>query len=103
MVSVEMVYGSEFGYLKASDIVKPTSYKISRYYILPFDDNKRKVVLVLKDEKSQEAHFVLNKTNAFKLADRYGQEINNWLGRDVTLSTTSVTFNGKEMKALSVV
>ncbi len=100
MVSVEMVYGSELGYFNTSDIVKPAKYTIMGYYIMTFGDDKRKVVLVLKDEKKR---FVLNKTNAFKIASKYGQDANAWTGKEIVIEPATITFNGKEIKMLSVI
>ncbi len=101
MVSVEMVYGSELGYFNTSDIVKPAKYTIMGYYIMTFgNDSKRKVVLILKDEKKR---FVLNKTNAFKIASKYGQDANAWTGKEIVIEPASIMFNGKEIKTLSVI
>jgi len=101
MLNIESIYGPEFGYLKADDLAGPTKYVIESYYIYPFNGGeKRKIVLVLKGQKKR---LVLNKTNAFKLASKYGYDVNAWVGKEIVIEPATTTFMGRKVKGLSVV
>lgn len=45
---------------------------------------------------------VLNKTNAMNIATMYGPETDAWIGKQITLYTTFVDFQGKSVLALRV-
>ena len=100
MVDIESVYGSEFGYLKAEDITQPTKFTIAGSYVMTFSNGKRKIVLVLKGQKK---HFILNKTNAFKIASKYGTDTKSWAGKEIVIEQALTTFKGREVRTLSVV
>ena len=100
MVEVETVYGSEFGFFKAEDITQPTKFTIAGSYVMTFSNGRRRVVLVFKNQKK---HFVLNKTNAFKLASRFGSETRWWAGKEITVEPALTTYKGKQIKTLLVV
>jgi len=99
MVEIETVYGSEFGFLKAEDITGPTKFTIAGSYVITFRDGRRRIVLILKGQKK---HFVLNKTNAFALAKKFGNDTKWWVGKEITIETGLTTFRGKEIKTLLV-
>jgi len=45
---------------------------------------------------------VLNRTNAETIADLYGQEVDGWMGQEITLYPTEVDFRGEPTKAIRV-
>ena len=45
---------------------------------------------------------VLNKTNAFEIANMYGEETNGWVGRRIELFSTRTDLRGKMVDAIRV-
>ena len=46
--------------------------------------------------------FVLNKTNVNTIAHLFGERIEQWIGKKITLYTTEVSFQGNQMKGIRV-
>ena len=59
---------------------------------------RKPVVHFVKKEK----RLVLNKTNGTTIAAMYGNEVNGWTGKRITLYATTVSAFGKETEALRV-
>ncbi|MEM3855243.1 MAG: hypothetical protein QXV17_09775 [Candidatus Micrarchaeaceae archaeon] len=85
MVNIEDIYGPS-EYLKAADLPpKPVKYKIQDVYTDTFFQNNTvvtKVVLALEGTKK---HFIVNRTNAYILADMFGKEADAWKGKEITV------------------
>ena len=86
-------------YLKAQDIpgagvqlivsgVSTTQMEGETKWVLGFTNSKRGLVL--------------NKTNAGRLGQLYGQETDGWVGKPVTLVSRLVAYQGKEVPAIRV-
>jgi hypothetical protein len=60
---------------------------------------ERKPVVTLKGKDKQ---WCLNKTNAMSVAEVYGPELRNWIGKTVVLYGTRVQFGSKEVEAVRV-
>jgi hypothetical protein len=88
-------------YLKAADLnEKKLTLTITRYEIEEMgENNETKPVLYF--EKSQKG-LVLNKTNAVEISEAYGDEMNSWKGRRITLVPVRVTFKGERKAAIRV-
>lgn len=91
-------------YLEANDLKgKDFILTISRIDADMFTDNTghdvRKPILYFQEAKKG---LVLNKTNARAIADMYGETIEEWVGKKVTLGTAWVDAFGKQTEAIRV-
>ena len=62
-------------------------------------DRENKLVLYFQGKKKG---MVLNKTNATKIAETYGQETNDWYDKVIELYTAEVDYQGKTVEAIRV-
>lgn len=53
-------------------------------------------------ENVDEKRLVLNRTNAGTIASLYGNEVNDWAGKRITLYSVPVSAFGKEVEAIRV-
>jgi len=84
-------------YLRAADLDGDTVVTIQR--ITQQDLNgEPKPILLLRESKG----LVLNKTNSKTIAKLYGDEIDGWTGKQITLYSTPVEFGGKLVPAIRV-
>lgn len=95
------LYPSRF--LSADDIDGEVPVIIASLGFEKMKDNDGKeqdkpILSFLKVEKG----LVLNKTNAQRIADIYGDETDNWVGKKITLCTESVTAFGETKWAIRV-
>ena len=91
-------------YLKASDLdEQDITYRIRRYAeaekMGASDDADEKPVLYFDGEKKGLA---LNKTNATIIGRIHGQEMDDWVGKEITLYPTMVEFRGDMVEAIRV-
>ncbi len=98
MPSVNDFYGSG-ATIKASDLQgREFALTISALEFRKFDDgNKIELTFAQTDKK-----MVCNKTNANTIADIYGDETNNWIGKEITLFPTYTDFNGGQVPCVRV-
>ncbi|MEM0146571.1 MAG: hypothetical protein QXH66_06280 [Conexivisphaerales archaeon] len=74
MVNIEDIYGPS-EYLKAADLPpKPVKYKIQDVYTDTFFQNNTAVTKVVLALEGTKKHFIVNRTNAYILADMFGKE-----------------------------
>jgi hypothetical protein len=52
--------------------------------------------------KGKDKAWVLNKTNALRIAEVYGPEVMKWIGKSVVIKSERVTFGGKTTDAVRV-
>ena len=55
-----------------------------------------------KADRSEEKRLVLNKTNARIIANLYGNEVNDWAGKRISLYSAKVSAFGAEVDAVRV-
>lgn len=98
MPSVNDFYGSG-ATIKANDLQgREFALTISGLEFRKFDDgNKIELSFAQTDKK-----MVCNKTNANTIADIYGDETNNWIGKEITLFPTYTDFNGGQVPCVRV-
>lgn len=60
-------------------------------------DMKDRIIIELDDEKTR---ISLNKTNGNILADAYGDETDDWIGKKIKVTTAMTTFMGKPCPGL---
>jgi len=63
-----------------------------------FDDGDKVVLFVEETEKS----FVMNKTNCQTVATMYGDDTDEWIGQRITVFSTWVDFQGRQVEAIRV-
>ena len=86
-------------YLKAADLDgRELTVTISEVVMMDVGDEEKPVIYFTGSDKG----LVANKTNAFEIADSYGEETESWSGRQITLYTTKVPFQGKLVDAIRV-
>lgn len=85
--------------LKAADLKgsEPT-VTISNVEMKKFD-NGNKLVISFEGKKKT---LVCNKTNANRIAYAFGTNTDNWIGREITLFTDLVDFQGNTVEAIRV-
>lgn len=64
--------------------------------------NKKPVIKFETDRGKSEKGFVLNKTNAVSIAGMYGTDTKDWIGKRVTLFSTTVEAFGGVQDAIRV-
>lgn len=62
-------------------------------------DNGNKLVISFQGKKKT---LVCNKTNANRIAFAYGNNTDNWIGKEITLFTDLVDFQGNTVEAIRV-
>lgn len=95
-------------YLKASDLKdasgRPQAYTltISRVDRDEIEgDNGNKTVFIVYFENAEKG-LVLNKTNAFSIAQLYGDHTDNWTGQPIELYPATVVMNGAATPCIRV-
>ena len=96
-MELSTVFGGDT--LKAADLQghEPT-VTISNVEMKKFD-NGNKLVITFEGKKKA---LVCNKTNANRIAHAYGTNTDNWIGKELTLFTDLVDFQGKAVEAIRV-
>ena len=98
-MKISQAFPSE--YLKAADLddqeitLRITAVKMGKVS----DDGKMKPILYFEDQKQGLA---LNKTNATVIKKSYGEETDEWIGKDIVLYPATVEFKGDMVEAIRV-
>lgn len=86
-------------YLKSDDLQgKDASVVIATAEMETVGD-ERKLVLTFQGKKKS---MICNKTNASRIAFLYGDETDDWVGKEIILTSEFVEFQGKTVKGLRV-
>lgn len=94
--------------LKAADLDgSEVTLKIKSYVIKEFDETSRdgetyKAKKPIFSFEGTDKTFVCNKTNRNAIAYAYGKEMDDWIGKDITLFPTIVPFGDKQVEAIRV-
>ena len=84
-------------WLKADDIERDTTVTITNVTIESIGDDERKPVVWFQ---GFDKGMVMNKTNATNVSSCYGPDTDAWIGRQMTLATAMVDFQGRSTRAL---
>ena len=86
-------------YLKAADLngAEPTVV-IAGVEVKQFDDGNKLLITFQGKKKG----LVANKTNANRIAMLYGDDTDEWVGREIVLYTDLVDFQGKPTEAIRI-
>jgi len=85
-------------YFKAADFPNPRTFEIEAVTSVTFDEG-RKPAVRFHGENQQLA---LNKTNAFALANAFGDETDSWPGHQVKVFAVPTFYQGRPTKGLCV-
>lgn len=61
--------------------------------------NERKLMLTFQGKKKS---MICNKTNAGRIAYMYGDETDDWIGKEIVLTSEFVEYQGKTVKGLRI-
>lgn len=86
-------------YFKAQDLPQPRVLTIQDCTQAKMPEGDTKPALRFVGEQQQ---LVLNKTNAYSLAEWFGDDTNAWNGRAVELYSTTTSFGGRMVPAIRV-
>jgi hypothetical protein len=85
--------------LKAADLQgREPTVTIATVEAKKFNDGNKIVITFVGKEKA----FVCNKTNANRIAFAHGTNTDNWVGKQITLFTDLVDFQGQTVEAIRV-
>lgn len=84
-------------WMKSSDIEQEMPVTMERVSMEEVGDDDRKPVVWFREFSKG---MVLNKTNANNVAELYGPDSDAWIGRQMTLATAMVDFQGRSTRAL---
>ena len=85
--------------LKADDIDDELTVEVVSWRKQKFDDGGESYFLKLKN---QDKEFRVNKTNAKRIAEMYGKDIDNWVGKTLTLFPDVTDYQGKSVDTILV-
>ncbi len=86
-------------YLSANDIPEDNIRLVMDRVETTELENKQKMVLFFQRAKKG---MILNKTNASNIAAAYGDDTDDWVGKELILFTTWVDYQGKSVEAIRV-
>lgn len=87
-------------FLTAADLKgKEHKLTIDRLEATEFKDGTVKPAMYFRN---REKAMILNKTNTMKLAGQYGENMDDWLGKEVVVYPDTVDFQGKSVEAIRV-
>lgn len=86
-------------YLKAQDLPQPRVMTITGCHQATMPDGTSKPALSFQNEQQQ---LIMNKTNAFCLAEWFGDDTTAWTGRQIELYATTTSFSGRMVPAIRV-
>jgi hypothetical protein len=90
------VFPSDF--FRASDVERMVLFTMSHVDMREIGDDHRPVLFFTGQQKG----LVLNKTNWGTLAEAYGDESDEWSGKQIVLYQAMVSFQGKMVPAIRV-
>lgn len=96
-MKVSQAFPSDF--LKAADLDGANVRLVMAHCEMKDIGDDNKPVLHFK---GKEKGLVLNKTNANNIAAEYGDDMDDWMGKEIILFTAWVDFQGKSVEAIRV-
>jgi hypothetical protein len=96
-MELSSVFGGDS--LKAADLQGHEPTVIIASVEMKKFDNGNKLVITFEGKKKS---LVCNKTNANRIAYAFGSNTDNWIGKEITLFTDLVDFQGNTVEAIRV-
>lgn len=101
MVDISTIYKNNSEYLKAEDIGSEMwTVTIYSAEVKSWDNGDRKVVLEFNELENKA--MPLNLTNSRAIAEIYGGDTDNWIGKEIMLFTMPVDYQGKMVQAIRI-
>ena len=98
-MNIDEIYTSTGSNLRTEDLGdKSWPLVIKEIDSFDFDEGTK---IILRFEETDKG-FVLNKTNARRIADMYGPDTDAWVGKKITLAAEDTEFGGKSVKGTRV-
>lgn len=85
-------------YFRASDFNQPRTFVVEAVSSVSFDDSQKPVVHLFGEKQ----RLALNKSNAFTLADAFGDETDGWIGKQIQVFAAPTFYQGKPVKGICV-
>lgn len=89
-------------YLKSSDVELDTTYTIAAVTIETLGQGKNAEQKPVISFEETDKTLVCNKTNGKAIAGMYGDEMESWKGKRITLYATEVEYGGEQMMGIRV-
>lgn len=86
-------------YLKSDDLQGRDISVVIAGAVIEKVGNDQKLVLTFQGAKKS---MICNKTNSGRIAYLYGEETNDWIGKEIVLCSEFVEYQGKTVKGLRV-
>lgn len=86
-------------YLKSEDLQGHDVTVVISGATMEMLGNERKLVLTFQGKKKS---MICNKTNAGRIAYLYGDDTDDWTGKEIVLTSEFVEFQGKTVKGLRI-
>lgn len=88
-------------YVKAADLQgRHVQVKISRVEVEAVGNEQRAKPVAYFENRQK--GLVLNKTNCIAIGDAYGDDMDAWIGKSITLFATKVSFNNQMVDSVRV-
>ncbi len=96
-MQVDQIFPSK--YLKAADLQgREPTVVIAKWDIETIGEDRKLVIYFQGKEKGM----VCNRTNADRISMLHGNDTDSWIGKEITLFTDMVNFQGRQTNALRV-
>lgn len=89
-------------YLKAADIEDDCVFTIAGVQMEEIGQNEKKDNKPVLYFEEEERGLVLNKTNINSIANLYGEETDEWVGKKIGLFIAPTTFEGRTVESIRV-
>lgn len=86
-------------YLKSDDLQDRDVPVVIATAEMEMVGNERKLILAFQGKKKS---MICNKTNAGRISYLYGDDTDEWIGKEIVLTSEFVEFQGKTVKGLRV-
>ena len=106
-MNINDVYAGASDFLKAADLRgKPVKLTIAKVGVQEFDEKgdsgPYKAKKLILSFEGTEKELVVNKTNGRAIGAMFGDETDNWIGKEIKLYTAMVDFQGSQVPAIRV-
>ncbi len=86
-------------YLRAADFEAPAKLVMTKVEIEPVADGEHKPILYFQ---GKDKGMVLNKINSNTISDAYGDDTEDWMGKELVLYATTTDYQGKTVPCIRV-
>lgn len=103
MPSVTDFYQTESRWLKAEDLKgRKHKVRIKDYDIVEFEEKGQKKRKIGLSFDGKDKGLMLNKTNAKIVAKQHGQDMDDWVGKEINIYPTTTDYEGRPVECIRV-